>query len=365
MIARRRLPRGCLTAFLAAGGLSSCGEYHVPTPKPDAASPPPEICTDGVDNDGNGLVDCADPACQSGYTCVTTPAGWTIGAFLPGFSDQIQASCPLGYGPNPLFVLEPASTVTCSCECDWYCGRIDCMPYDNEPPLVLTAGGPDGGCSESDAGTLTVTNTGTATSSGCLPYQLGAGQSIGFTKPPFSSPSPSSTGTTLVGHQNAVLCTPAAIGGGCGTGRACVPKPSSNEWGICAYQARNIDGKPLSASVACPQDWVSSVANDGGTPLAVSVATNWDESGACTPCSCEPDPEAACADPTLTLYSDPNCQVSVTAVGPGECALASTTILSAQYNATPVHAGCTSSGSEPTGIEKSSPGAGYVVCCAQ
>jgi hypothetical protein len=143
------------------------------------------------------------------------------------------------------------------------------------------------------------------------------------------------------------LGTPVAIGGGCGAGRACVPKPSSIEWGICPYQAREVDGKPLSASVACPQDCANSVVSDGRAPLVASVATNWDESGACTPCDCEPDPVAACADATLTLYSDSNCQSSVGAVGPGECALVGTSILSAQYNATPVHAGCTSSGSEP------------------
>jgi len=35
--------------------------------------PTPEICTDGIDNDGNGLIDCADPACANDPACQTPP----------------------------------------------------------------------------------------------------------------------------------------------------------------------------------------------------------------------------------------------------------------------------------------------------
>ena len=241
------------------------------------------------------------------------------------------------------------------------------MPYPDSPPgpLVLKAGGPDGGCSESDAGTLSATNAGTGTSSGCVPYQLGAGQSIGFAAPPIWYGSASSIGYSDVGHRNALLCTPATMGGGCDAGQACIPKPPSSEWGLCSFQARAVNGTPLSASAVCPQDWLSSIKSDGATPVAIAVATEWDVSVACTECSCETDPQAACADARLTLYSDANCQEAVTTVGPGECAPVGANILSAQYTATPVHAGCTSSGSRPTGIEESPPGAGYVLCCAQ
>ena len=33
-------------------------------------SPPPEVCTDGIDNDGNGAIDCQDAACSADEACV-------------------------------------------------------------------------------------------------------------------------------------------------------------------------------------------------------------------------------------------------------------------------------------------------------
>ena len=45
-------------------------------------TPPPvttEICNDGIDNDGNNLIDCADPACTSDPACQTTAKKPTLG----------------------------------------------------------------------------------------------------------------------------------------------------------------------------------------------------------------------------------------------------------------------------------------------
>jgi hypothetical protein len=40
-------------------------------------------CFDGIDNNGDGLVDCADPTCASAAACVAAaPAGWTGHAVL-------------------------------------------------------------------------------------------------------------------------------------------------------------------------------------------------------------------------------------------------------------------------------------------
>ena len=47
-----------------------------------ACTPPPvttEICNDGIDNDGNNLIDCADPACTSDPACQTTAKKPTLG----------------------------------------------------------------------------------------------------------------------------------------------------------------------------------------------------------------------------------------------------------------------------------------------
>ena len=62
-----------------SGGETDGGTEQV-VPEPDAEEtgeepeePPAEsveICGDGVDNDGNNLTDCGDPACKGGQTCV-------------------------------------------------------------------------------------------------------------------------------------------------------------------------------------------------------------------------------------------------------------------------------------------------------
>ena len=52
-------------------GVASCQELA-------AFDSPQEIgaqCSDGVDNDGNGLIDCADPSCVGTATCLTPDAG--------------------------------------------------------------------------------------------------------------------------------------------------------------------------------------------------------------------------------------------------------------------------------------------------
>jgi len=73
-----------------------------------------EICTDGIDNDCNGQIDCADPACGAlGFACVPAiPSGWTLVAFEP----STRTPCPPGYGASTSDVvvdpdLGPASCV--------------------------------------------------------------------------------------------------------------------------------------------------------------------------------------------------------------------------------------------------------------
>jgi hypothetical protein len=241
----------------------------------------------------------------------------------------------------------------CGTPCSIACGTPDDAPPG---PLAVTTGTPDGGCADGGTDALP--------SYGCVPFGLAAGQSIGFDHVPFWQDSTLAISNTVVGHPDALLCTPSSMGGGCGTGRACVPRPS-NEWSLCAYQPGRVDGRPLSPSTACSQEWVSSIENDGGTPSAVAVATAWDVSSSCTPCDCTEDPEAACADATLTLYTDPSCQSVATTVGPGACVMVGADIQSARYSATPVHDSCTASQSAPTGIETSVPNGGFIVCCGQ
>jgi hypothetical protein len=79
-----------------------------------------EICNNGIDDDCNGLTDCADPACAS-YTCVpSAPSGWTGPAALwQAVNPAVAPGCQVGYG-NPIdanlgLTFSPATCGNCSC----------------------------------------------------------------------------------------------------------------------------------------------------------------------------------------------------------------------------------------------------------
>ncbi|HSY25354.1 MAG TPA: hypothetical protein VK841_24685 [Polyangiaceae bacterium] len=90
----------------------------------------PENCTNGIDDNCDGLIDCADPQCVpdagfQGYTCVPSPpSGWVAPVVLYDFTGSaIPAPTPPSCGSNyPVraFVAHdqpspPASTCTCTC----------------------------------------------------------------------------------------------------------------------------------------------------------------------------------------------------------------------------------------------------------
>jgi hypothetical protein len=86
-----------------------------------------ENCTNGIDDNCNGLVDCADPECApQGYGCVPEwPSGWTAPVALYDLNSE-----PNGPAPNPLkcsglfpadvqdanyFPVAPGSSCSCNC----------------------------------------------------------------------------------------------------------------------------------------------------------------------------------------------------------------------------------------------------------
>ncbi len=125
-------PAGLQGAGASAGGSTSSGVF--PSGAGGNASgtgsitassgasgcvPTPEKCDDGVDNDCDNLVDCADSDCTSpvdGRECVApAPTGWTLVAFAPGDT----AACPAGYDGMVKVAEAPSSTDThCVCTCD-------------------------------------------------------------------------------------------------------------------------------------------------------------------------------------------------------------------------------------------------------
>jgi hypothetical protein len=173
-----------------------------------------EDCMNGIDDDGNGMVDCADPACSAGYRCVPqVPSGFTGPGEVfdgPGPSppcDQLYPKesldgwatpqCPTSCGP-----------CTCGSPTGVTCGNpsvasgVESCP---KPPTPL----PPGTCTPATfaAGSMFATFAGTASTSG------GSCPGLGGTVPPI---------TWNKGH----LCTANVEGGkGCAVGYVCWPKP--------------------------------------------------------------------------------------------------------------------------------------------
>jgi hypothetical protein len=122
----------------AGGTTSSAGGAGGTTSSAGGAggttSTPLEDCFNGKDDDKNGHVDCADPACAPSASCVDDPAGWDLVRFASvPFGGSQPVPCPDGSAPKVLFA-EPSAAGCAACACSFSgaaCSapRISCWYY--------------------------------------------------------------------------------------------------------------------------------------------------------------------------------------------------------------------------------------------
>jgi hypothetical protein len=89
-------------------------------PRPsDATTADGENCFDGIDNNGNGLIDCADPSCAGIAMCAAAvPAGWMGHAALYDGATMPTFGCAAPYSERHVFFAGVADTRNCSaCDC--------------------------------------------------------------------------------------------------------------------------------------------------------------------------------------------------------------------------------------------------------
>jgi hypothetical protein len=180
----------------------------------------PEDCLDGVDNNGDGQVDCADPKCKTGYVCAeAAPFGW-LGL---GWVDyQTGPMCVWPYQTQRLFeksylqwqpdtcgcgCTQPsgvACTSTLSCEA----GGTDCAP--------ISATAAVGKCTQID-----LMGSGSTQDSCRATEPKPAGGACTRTANVLAKPAPT-------WPQTARACT-MSHGGACpGSPNTCVPVPPAN-----------------------------------------------------------------------------------------------------------------------------------------
>ncbi|MBI5533143.1 MAG: hypothetical protein HY898_10530 [Deltaproteobacteria bacterium] len=253
-----------------------------------------EDCTNGVDDNGDGHIDCADSACTAGYTCVpAAPAGlWSQTGFHRSHAGgDPSIDCGPGFTTTTFHAgIQPTVGDSCACTCEpptgGSCGDSvrhysvkDCAGA-SKPVSQGICEPAENSAAESYDGNLQLVSTGNCASTAVA----------SFAQP-----------TWMIAHE---FCRPALQGGGCPDGNECVPKPdASYSWNACVEQ---------SGDAACPTAF--------GSKFTVHAA--YADTRACNPagCGCGTPSGVSCIG-TLGQYADGACSVATGPAQPvdGQC----------------------------------------------
>lgn len=301
----------------------------------------PENCTNGIDDDCNGLVDCADPACKTlGYACVApAPNGWDFVAFDP----TSRPGCPTSLKENDVDVdpTDLTSQATCTCTCNP--SGVSC-----ESGNLEANGGNTSSCNESPNPVPFPANDGNCNpqnpSLPVEPYALANGPApSGGTCTPAPTTTVPSTGAT----QGEYCSGENSFGAGCSGGQVCALAPSGTQ--ACIHHG---------GQTSCP---------GGGYGTANTVGTLSDNRG-CSTCNCNGAPTATCTGATWTLYASNDCSGSGTVIpADGAChatgAAAGAMSASNRYAATVSGAACGAPSAQPSPTGSVQLNGADTVCC--
>ena len=215
------------TCRTSCSSSSDCAPNHTCTGT--TCVPNAEVCNNGVDDDGDGQIDCADSDCSS-YVCApNAPAGWTGPVAV---RDDLSGTSPACSGPylnNPFkggrqVNCPPYTCGACSCDATGIgCTTPDVTLWsDNDP----TCGGksntfPVPACKPVMGNFMTN-----------APAPIGAG-TCGGSRGPDTKPGMSFARTGLA-------CSGATAGGGCPGGQ-CLPIPGAPlEGKLCIFHAGDV-----------------------------------------------------------------------------------------------------------------------------
>ncbi len=263
-----------------------------------------ENCQNGVDDDGDNLVDCADPDCTAGYTCGTTPAGWNGPIALWSGAAGTDPSCGAAGGfpgnafvANSGLVVPPPGNACPACGCTTapssYCDDLTFI-FDtsktctNQSPWNPQPFAPN--TSTTECQTFGLCEATPSAESALLEKAPGAYVHGSCTATQGTPAFPSTSWTTdVVGCSTSVT-----TGGGCSSGGLCVPKPAAPFGApLCIWR---------SGIQTCPSDYPTE--EPGPAEQYYQGVT---EGRSCTACSCS----VGCGG-TITTYTDNACTAGAT-----------------------------------------------------
>jgi hypothetical protein len=255
-----------------------------------------ENCQNGIDDDEDNLVDCADPNCTA-FTCATTPLGWTGPVALWSGASGSAPSCPATYPSDVLdahdnLIVPPYTCPSCTCSpqnaaCPsmtfWLDTTTDCTSLQAFTiPVSATAG-----CTSHLLGVKPNEHVG---SSQLKPGTYASGSCVGSQPNPLF-PNPS-WGTDVLACGGGVT-----TGGGCGAGQ-CLPKPAAPfNTKLCIFR-QGIN--------ACPSSYPTEMPS-AQNPQYYAAFT---DSRTCSSCACG----APTCGGTVSWYAGPSCGGTATSV---------------------------------------------------
>ena len=304
-----------------------------------------ENCANGVDDNCDGLVDCADPGCQmAGFTCTAgaIPAGWSLVAY----SAKTRPLCPKAYGTEQAIVSGvDGGADTCGCTCSGSSGTcVGTASYNGYPNACSTgASGVNVAVNNGACGAL-----GTTVISGDY-YQLyyastaqaqqgacsGAGKITATPAPTFNA--------------GATCAAPSQLGTGCSAG-VCAP-PAGASFAVCIAHP---------GTIACPTfGFTQQVLASTGSPGYVDGRT-------CGACPCATSITCSTVS-NVALFASGNCSGGAAYNINTGCQLANSTTSIGSYEVAYANGGdpsCQPTGASPPGGSVKLDSNVETICCA-